>query len=416
MSLHALPARPLASTARWTPTRLALLAAAVQATLAVASIAPEWSYGKVGREKFVSDVTLYRTYAGRLLGGEVPYRDYVVEYPPLALPVFVLPRLFAGDPRGFGLAFAVEMALCQAAAVLLATRLLARRREEGRIPARLAFGTAAFAVLCPLAVCRFDAAPALLTFAAALAWLSGRAGAGGALAGLGVLMKVYPGVIAAPALAAPRRYRGWAVLGSIVAVGAAGWFALASGGEMARSLRYHLDRGLEIESSWSGLLMLVRKLAGWSLDSTYRFACIELKCPFAGRLARLAFPLQAAALGLVAWRAWKTRLRHPMTLAASAVLAFALFGKVLSPQYLVWLLPFVMVLEGRAGDRSQWAFLAACGLTTLLYPWAIERLAALDLRAIVLLNARNAILLGLWAAWTFGPTPGRRPGDAGGTP
>jgi hypothetical protein len=416
MSLHALPARPLAPALRWTPLRLALAAAVVQSILALILTVPDWSYGKVGREKFTSDVALYRTYAGRLLGGEVPYRDYVVEYPPLALPVFLLPRLVSGEPGAFGLAFAAEMALCQSAAVVLGALWLARRGDLARIPTRLAFGSVAFAILCPLAVCRYDAAPALLTFAAALAWLSGRSGTGGMLAGLGTLMKVFPGVIAAPALAAPRRYRGWAVLGAVVTTGAAGWLALASGGEMGRSLRYHLDRGLEIESLWSGLLMLVRKLGGWQQDSVYRFARIELKAPFAGRLARLAFPLQAMALGLVAWRAWRTRLARPTTLMASAVLAFLLFGKVLSPQYLVWLLPFVLVLEGRLGDRSQWAFLLACGLTTLLYPWAIERLAAIDLRAIVLLNVRNALLLGLWLAWTFAPTPDGRARGAAGTP
>jgi hypothetical protein len=56
-----------------------------------------------------ADVLLYRRAGTAILAGQVPYQDFLIEYPPGALPTFVLPRLFS---RGAGYAtfFAAEMA------------------------------------------------------------------------------------------------------------------------------------------------------------------------------------------------------------------------------------------------------------------------------------------------------------------
>ncbi len=55
--------------------------------------------------------------------------------------------------------------------------------------------------------------------------------------------------------------------------------------------------------------------------------------------------------------------------SAAAILAFILFSKVLSPQFLIWLVPFVSVLEGLTGKLARWLFLLCCLLTTLIFPW-----------------------------------------------
>ena len=54
--------------------------------------------------------------------------------------------------------------------------------------------------------------------------------------------------------------------------------------------------------------------------------------------------------------------------SAAAVLAFIVFGKVLSPQYLIWLFPFLAVLDGRTGSLARKIFLLACLTTAMFYP------------------------------------------------
>ena len=52
-----------------------------------------WSllhHGSLGRGQII-DTPVYVQYASAMVNGEVPYRDFRLEYPPGALPMFVLP-------------------------------------------------------------------------------------------------------------------------------------------------------------------------------------------------------------------------------------------------------------------------------------------------------------------------------------
>ena len=98
------------------------------------------------------------------------------------------------------------------------------------------------------------------------------------------------------------------------------------------------------------------------------------------------------------------------------MLAFIVFGKVLSPQYLIWLFPFVAVLDGRTGSVARKIFLLACVTTALFYPgpgfaMVLEHQAG----AILLLNLRNLLLVWLFLVLTCCPReelgPERHPSD-----
>ena len=52
------------------------------------------------------------------VNGRVPYRDFPVEYPILAFPIFLIPRLFASTTSGYRIALGTELLLFNAAAVL----------------------------------------------------------------------------------------------------------------------------------------------------------------------------------------------------------------------------------------------------------------------------------------------------------
>src|SRR4029450_758529 len=57
-----------------------------------------------------------------------------------------------------------------------------------------------------------------------------------------------------------------------------------------------------------------------------------------------------------------------LTASAAAVAAFITFGKVLSPQFLIWLIPLVPLVAGTAGIAACWLFAAALVTTQLWFP------------------------------------------------
>src|SRR5262249_59391904 len=107
-------------------------------------------------------------------------------------------------------------------------------------------------LLGPLIVGRFELAPMVLAFAAASWWFSGRNTLGGIAAGLGTLMKVFPGVVAAVALVREvasyrtARPRGASAFLATLAIGLAGWVWLG-GGRIGEAVGYPAERGL-----WGG--------------------------------------------------------------------------------------------------------------------------------------------------------------------
>ena len=136
-------------------------------------------------------VEIFFDYANRAITGQTPYRDYLIEYPILAFPVFLIPRLFASSFSGYRLAFGVELLLFNGAAVFLVARHVANEEGIAR-PAAARRYTSYFASLCPLLMGPYDLAPMAVAFAAALAWFQRRNARGGILAGLGFLLKVFP--------------------------------------------------------------------------------------------------------------------------------------------------------------------------------------------------------------------------------
>ena len=50
-------------------------------------------------------------------------------------------------------------------------------------------------------------------------------------------------------------------------------------------------------------------------------------------------------------------------------MAFVAFGKVLSPQYMIWLCPFVLLVRGRRGIAGAALLVASLVLTQLWFPY-----------------------------------------------
>jgi hypothetical protein len=384
-------------------------ASSLHALIAGATNSHRVFYGSVGRGWCVYDTLhLYFTYASKAMEGRIPYRDYLIEYPIFSFPLFLLPRLLTASPRMYKVGFVIELLLFNAVAVYLVARRVERTEGIERVPGRLGWYTLFFASLCPLLTGRYDLAPMALSFAAASLWFSGRQVLGGVVAGVGTFMKIFPGVIAGPALIwevsrlGVSRGRGILAFVLTSAASAALWFALGGQG-MIDSLRYHTERDLQVWSLYTGILAWIAKMTGAAVWPVYEHNSACLKTPWSSKVAALAFPIQLVSLLVVMWRFRRSGMRDPMRYAAAAVLALMITGKVFSTQFMIWLFPFVAVLGGWTGQAVRWLFLLCCLLTTALFPWAHFHLMNAEGWALTLLNLRNLLLLGVLALLLFGP-------------
>ena len=177
----------------------------------------------------------YYDYASQALTGKIPYRDFPFEYPILSFPLFLIPRLFVSSFENYRIAFVAEMFLFDVAAIVLIARHGDKNEPVRTVVQRLGWYTLFCFLLAPLVIGRFELAPMVLAFAAARWWFSGRAVLGGITAGVGTLMKIFPGLVAAPALVwelarfRAARGRGMAAFLTTLGVGLAFWFWLAGG-------------------------------------------------------------------------------------------------------------------------------------------------------------------------------------------
>ncbi len=357
---------------------------------------------------FAGDLSVYRRYGLQVLGGSIPYLDFSVEYPPLALVPMTLPLL--APPQGGidDLGYIWRFTVAQGALAVAAGWLLFE--ATGRSRSTLV----GWAVLVGLAwasvALRYDLWPVLCVLVA-VAVVDRRPGAAGVALGLGTMLKLYPiallPILAAYALAVRDRAGFVRLLGGcasvVVPVMATAW--VLAGPASLQWLLYQQDRGLQIESLGAGLLLGLHVLAGQPLDVAYAFGSIQVRAPGSDLLVAASPIALAALLGAVTAVAvlrfrWDyARLgRVPSSsvyLASAAAIAVLLVGsKVLSVQYVIWLLPFAILLPGRMG----WLILAVAALSTAVYTTDYTGLWRLETPMIVALLLRNA-LLAVVATW-----------------
>ncbi|HJV04237.1 MAG TPA: glycosyltransferase 87 family protein [Actinomycetota bacterium] len=227
-------------------------------------------------------------------------------------------------------------------------------------------------------------AVALATLATA-ALLRGRSLTTGALLGLGAAAKLYPALLVPPFAGSSHRREGLRGA-SAVAVGAVlAWvavnlpFALASPGRWSEFYRFSSDRPPDWDSAWFAL----QHHLGWALSA-----------PWLNVLSGLAFAVGT----VIVWVAVSRRRPHfpPWTFGFPVLVVFLLTGKVFSPQFGLWLLPwFALTLPSLRlfaafeatqiavfVTRQQW-FVRLLGFGDGLPFWAFE--IAVAARAVVLI-------------------------------
>jgi hypothetical protein len=332
----------------------------------------------------IVDTPVYERYGRAMDDGQVPYRDFAVEYPPGALPLFLIPALDNPSSETFRVRFEALMALFgQVMIVSVAVALVALGASRRWLIGALCFVALAPVALGPVVLSRFDFWPAALAAAALCALVTGRLRLGHVVLAVAVAAKLYPAVLAPLTVIYVWRREGrreallcaGLMLGVVVLVFAP-FVAVAPGG-VWESLWNQASRPLQIESLGAGILLVAHHVFGTGITMESSHGSQNLAGTAASALGVAQTILQAAAL-LATWilfaRGPASRSRLLLA-SAAALVAFVSLGKVLSPQFLIWLIPVVPLIAGRRGLTASALLAAALVLTQLWFPYRYWELA-----------------------------------------
>jgi Glycosyltransferase family 87 len=362
----------------------------------------------------VNDLLVYRTFAEPVMAGGLPYRDVGFEYPPLAAPAIALPGLAGTGEEAFRWAFAL-WTLGAAIAVVLLCGALAR--ATGGDARRAMLAAALMPVLCGALVrTHFDLFPVALLLAGLLLIVRDRPRAGLAVLGLGAMTKAFP-LVALPValawlLARGRRRAAWqgALACATVIAAVAGAALTASPGGALDAVRYHLDRPVQIESSPALVLIGLDAVGAGEARSVASHRSDGLLHPASEAVTSLFLTALVAFVALLCVGVARRRPREAapggagedalavggrqLVLAAlAACTAFALLGKVLSPQFLIWVLPLGALAFAWRMHALAAAVALAAFLTQVEFPAHYFDVVAREPAAVALVAARNLALL-----------------------
>ncbi|MEX2973271.1 glycosyltransferase 87 family protein [Streptomyces sp. C184] len=357
---------------------------------------------------------IYQGWFDVLKTGTFPLADVTWQYPPAAALAILSPGLLPF--LDYAPAFYTLILLTDA--VVLALFLRAGRRP-GHRPAGAWVWIAGVALLGPTAYARYDLMVTAVAVAALFAAVR-RPRVAGALIAFGALLKVWPALLLTGAAGRGRRARAlwWSAAGT--AAGLTLFFVAAAPGALA-FLTFQRDRGTEVESLGALAFHFARQF-GWQGQVLLNYGSLEFLGPGVPVAGTVALTLSLAAVGwLFLWRV-RARELGPATLCEAAFTATLLFtttSRVISPQYMLWLVGLAAVcVTVRACRQTLPAVLVllATGVTLLEFPVRFADVVASDPKGVALLVVRNGLLVAasllacrrLWASTKDGG-----PGDDG---
>ncbi|MFE2517995.1 glycosyltransferase 87 family protein [Streptomyces mirabilis] len=332
---------------------------------------------------------LYFRWYETLSHGAYPAGDRLWQYPPGAGPVLLSPGLLPG--LTYLQAF---VALTLLADAMIALALARAGSRPGRSLRGAALWTLGLPLLLHIPLARYDVQVTAFAVVSLLA-LKRSPRAGGVFAALGALVKVWPALVLIGTPRGRTTREAWtsAVLTAVTLLA-----VLATAfSDPFDFLRQQGGRGVQIESLGGTVLGFARH-AGWPGTVRYQYGAMEFVGPYVQTVATLSLALTAVSFALLLL--WRVRARHwttatPYDAALAAVLMFTVTSRVISPQYMVWLLGLAAVcLTSRHTTQRPVAALvvAATAVSSIAYPALYGEVVDSTWTGCLLMLIRNGLL------------------------
>ena len=360
------------------------------------------------------DVAWYQWMISDWLGGKLPYLGHVVEYPPYALGLFYLPWLLGAKFYLFNFMILALVADVMIKVILFV--IAGRSKENPRAYWPLAFYSVAVVFISYLYLQRFDVWPALLVLMAIWLFWKNKFMLSGIFLAVAIGVKLYPAVFFVPLLIMAIRKKSWLSFVGGVVLGLA---PLAIIGEYLpwwNFLQFQGSRGLQVESFYASLIWFFHHLG--LVDATWirTTAWYEVQGTLSSLVASLAkYIFVIANVWSALFAAWAIVRSKVSTFSISDVarlslcvlLPFIVWNIVISPQYMIWLIPLA-ALSLLGGQKTQiFLLFVAIALTPLIYPVPDYFDGGLNLFHTVVLLVRNILLAVAWV-WLMIEIYGKR--------
>jgi hypothetical protein len=389
----------------------------------------------------------YLQMAGDWLDGYAPYAAFKVEYPPGALLLFVLPRIFTEVPIVYGYIFAFVMLLADLVILLLLWRIpalvrgsqaeavMVRRYESTLLCLTYILFTAVFRRLL---FQNYDLIIGLLLLASTYYTFRKKALVVDALVALGIWLNLatlvwipllwwYGFVNRNEAAPANRSFKISEIARALlprmaVLAGSLGVlflpFVILAGPSLGQIVRFHLERGSQLESTAASILMVGAKIFGLALSTEFTDRAVHLSgelgswgAAVTGILSILVFVILTIYLARMIQRQSDAPARRIWLIKGllATILGLLATSKVFLPQYLLWACPLAAILAhvhqpriSRAGWYLFGINLISVTIFFFFYPDLIET----HLLPGILLLTRNLAVIGLVILLLLPDTPG----------
>jgi len=374
--------------------------------------------------------------AGDWLDGYLPYADFVVEYPPGALLLFSLPRIFTEAPIIYGYIFAGIMLVVDLGILLVLWRIPARTRagaaqtEMARccestvlcltyilftaVFGRLLFQNYDLLVGLILVILIYFAlrkknllvdillAIGIWLNLIVLIWLPllwwygfiSREQSNGAPSDLhisGFLRNLLP--------------RAAVLIGSLAVLFLP--FFFLSGEPLGYIVQFHMERGIQLDSTATGLLMAGAKLFDFELATEFTHRAIHLGGELSRQGALVCDILSVVVFViLTVYLAYRMQRRRDMATFGGlwlikgllvTSLALLVTSKIFLPQFLLWVCPLAVLLAHHQNPRISrigWQLFAVNLISAVIFYFFYPDLIELEVMPGILLLVR--VLLLVW--------------------
>jgi hypothetical protein len=323
------------------------------------------------------------------------------EYPLLTLIIFS-PPLFAS-----GLGYQVVFALLMIVAAAIIYLLIARYRSR---PAAIVFAFYIAVGSWATALGRFDLVPAALTLCAVILAARARWNWAYALIALATLLKFYPAIFIPILFIAQQKqisgswkvWQRWQGLAIFVALCAGVTLVslLLNVGNTLYPINYFLSRPIQVESL-PGTLLWLGQFVHYPAQYIFTYQSLNFSSLLAHKVSLLSTFMLVVGLLYTFWLQWRGKL-DIYTASLVTLLVVVILGKVFSPQYLIWITPFIAYI-GKQNWKWVLSWGAVCALTTFVFPFNYIDIPHID-HVYPAIIARDLIMLGITLALLYQAT------------